>query len=69
MSATLLQYSNRLPSCADALLISQKGSDFPLPAEGKLCVAGKTRTMENSSYVDNNLLIMNPGSNDGNKQQ
>ena len=54
---------------ADYLLTSQKRSDFPLPMDGFIWDAGKTLTMEDSSKVDDHLLIINPGSNDGNRQQ
>ena len=37
-------------SCSNTLLFSQNGLDFPLPRELNLDV-GKTRTMENSSYL------------------
>ena len=47
---------------SNALLFSQKGLDFPLPQRVNLD-AGKTHTMENSSYVDDNLLMMVIGSN------
>ena len=46
-----------------------EGIRLPSADGGWTLDAGKMRTMENSSYVDENLLIINPGGNDGDRQQ
>ena len=46
-----------------------EGIRLPTANGGVSWDTGKTRTMEDSSYVDDNLIIKNPGRNDGNRQQ
>ena len=57
------------------LLLFQRFTDFaegirlPTADGGFICEAGNTHRMENIGYVDDRLLIINPGGNDGNRQQ
>ena len=54
--------------CLDYLLTSQKGSSLPPLTRGLSKKLVRLAAVQNSKYVDDNLLIKNPGSNDGKRQ-